>query len=58
MFYVRWYIELMGSINAREVIISKLYFSHPEVLRGKLKAEKIFLHRVLVCFEKENDVSC
>ncbi|MDP9567210.1 UNVERIFIED_ORG: hypothetical protein J2806_002882 [Kosakonia oryzae] len=37
MFNVRLYIELMGFIKAREVIISKLYFSHPEVLQGKLK---------------------
>lgn len=40
MFYVRLYIELMGVIKAREVIISKLYFSRPEVLPGKLKVAK------------------
>lgn len=34
MFNVRLYIELMGFIKAREVIISKLYFSRPDVSQG------------------------
>lgn len=50
MFYVRKYIELIGFIKAREVIISKLYFSRPENLQRKLKMAKKLFQRIVVTF--------
>lgn len=39
-------------IKAREVIISKLYFSHPEVLKEKLNvALNLFQRIVVTCFQ-------
>lgn len=40
MLNARFYIELMGFIKARQIIISKLYFSRSEILQGKQKWQR------------------